>query len=1240
MIIPGFEEFMKKPPHKLLSTTCLGAILATGLCVFAWDAFAANKTWNNAGSTDWTDGANWTGGAPGGADTAIIDLGATGPNVVTTVPTVTDVRVGTTAANGTLNISGGGIVSDTLGYIGLNVGSTGTVTVDGTGSSWTNTSFLIVGNSGTGILNLQNAGSVSSAGAYIGSGNGSSGTLNITSGGQVTSSTAGSIGNAAGATGIATIDGAGSSWTNATDFRVGNNGSGTLTIQNGGQLSNTTQGYIAVGAASNSTATVNGTGSSWTSGSFLSVGYGGTGTLNIQNGGTISSTQGLVGHTVGSIGTATVNGTGSSWANTTGNLTIGNSGTGTLNVQNGGSTTGINAVVGNGNGAVGAATIDGTGSSWTNSSNFYVGNSGTGTLNVQNGGRVSNITGYIGNGVSGIGTATVDGSGSSWTNSSNFAVGNSGTGTLNVQNGGSISDVDGFIGNNAGSTGTATVSGSGSSWTNSNRLYLGSTGTGTLTISNGGSATTGGDAFVGTYASANGTLTINSGASLITSGRGSIGEQTNALGAATINGTGSRWTTSSYFEVGNSGTGTLTVTDSGMLQVSGGTGTTHIATNAGSTGTLNIGADALVAAAAPGTLSTLAVTFGSGTGTLVFNHTDANYTFDPTITGNGTIEAVAGTTILAGDLSGFTGTADLSGGILEYAYGGSSTITATMTGAGTLDLSSGGTTTITSNSAAFAGTTTVNNGSTLSLGGSLGGTLDVSSGGTLKGTGTAEDVTTNTGSVIAPGNSIGTLTVVNLVANPGSTYEVEIETDGTSDLIHATGTATLNGGTVELIPFSGVYKHGLVYTIVTADGGVAGTYDDITLSQPSLFITPTLSYDATNVYATTARSGVSFASVADTNNQRAAAAAADSLDADNLAYAALAGSENTASAQAAFDQLSGEIYAGLQNALIGEQHSIGTMLFDRLDRLGEQTASIEPFKVAYAGDHLHGMVPKGRRMNVWAQGFGSWSNVDGNANSAGVDSNSGGVMLGAEGDLNDAWQGGGAIGYSVTNADSSARASKAQSKNYHAALYAGTHPEEDEPVLRLGANATWHALQSARDIEVNGFSDHTTGDYSAYTAQAFVDVSQPVSMDSNSTLAPFGTLSYTHQSTQEFTERGGDASLNVDGTDSDFVSSTFGLRGSRRFEFDKGDIEHATLNASLGWKHTLGDVTPESSARFASGSDSFTVEGAALASDALVYDTSFTVEASHNLSFGITYSGQLAADAISQSLRGQIKYSF
>ena len=75
-------------------------------------------------------------------------------------------------------------------------------------------------------------------------------------------------------------------------------------------------------------------------------------------------------------------------------------------------------------------------------------------------------------------------------------------------------------------------------------------------------------------------------------------------------------------------------------------GPVTIATNAGATGTLNIGAGAGNPAAAPGTLTAPSVAFGAGTGTLNFNHTSTNYVFAPAISGNGTVNVLAGTTTL------------------------------------------------------------------------------------------------------------------------------------------------------------------------------------------------------------------------------------------------------------------------------------------------------------------------------------------------------------------------------------------------------------------------------------------------------------------------------------------------------------------------------------------------------------------------------------------------------------------
>ena len=123
-----------------------------------------------------------------------------------------------------------------------------------------------------------------------------------------------------------------------------------------------------------------------------------------------------------------------------------------------------------------------------------------------------------------------------------------------------------------------------------------------------------------------------------------------------MTGAGSTWSNSSGVNIGRLGTGTLTIADGGIV-----TGPIVIATNAGSIGTLNIGAGAGSPAAAPGTLNAPSVAFGAGTGTINFNHTSADYVFAPAISGDGTVNVLAGTTMLTG-ANTYSGATNVDGG--------------------------------------------------------------------------------------------------------------------------------------------------------------------------------------------------------------------------------------------------------------------------------------------------------------------------------------------------------------------------------------------------------------------------------------------------------------------------------------------------------------------------------------------------------------------------------------------------
>ena len=111
------------------------------------------------------------------------------------------------------------------------------------------------------------------------------------------------------------------------DLIVGNSGTGTLNVT-GGYVSSK-WGTLGNAAGSVGTATVSS--GTWANSGNLTVGVSGTGTLNV-NGGYVSNLNGILGNFANTVGTATVSS--GTWANS-GNLTVGSSGTGTLTMNGG-----------------------------------------------------------------------------------------------------------------------------------------------------------------------------------------------------------------------------------------------------------------------------------------------------------------------------------------------------------------------------------------------------------------------------------------------------------------------------------------------------------------------------------------------------------------------------------------------------------------------------------------------------------------------------------------------------------------------------------------------------------------------------------------------------------------------------------------------------------------------------------------------------------------------------------------
>ncbi|WKK20035.1 autotransporter outer membrane beta-barrel domain-containing protein [Achromobacter insolitus] len=465
----------------------------------------------------------------------------------------------------------------------------------------------------------------------------------------------------------------------------------------------------------------------------------------------------------------------SPWNLGTSSLTIGNTSTGTLQIGAGGVVSSGSGFVGRQVGSTGNVTVNGIGAQWTAGPGLNIGNFGTGTLGISNGGHVTSTTNtYLGVAAGSSGTLTISGAGSQLNTTGFMRVGQTGTGTVQITNGAVVTNGLGYIGYDTTGVGTVTISGTGSQWNNSAELSVGTTGKGQLTISNGAA---------------------------VSSTLGTIGAGANATGAVTIDGTGSSWTNSGVLTVGNAGSGALTISNNGTVSaVSARAGVT-----AGSQGVINIGAAALAAAAAPGTLTLTgpspSLTLGA-TGGLVFNHTNTGgYVFAPGITGAGKLSTYSGTTILTA-ANNYTGGTTIAGGTLQLGNGSTSgaivgnvanngvltfnrtdsvTFAGLISGSGVVNHNGTGTTILTANN-------TYTGGTTISA-----GTLQLGNGGT---SGAIVGNVVNNGALVFNRSNI--LTLAGQISGSGSVSQVGAGTTVLTGNNTYTGTTTISAGTLQL----------------------------------------------------------------------------------------------------------------------------------------------------------------------------------------------------------------------------------------------------------------------------------------------------------------------------------------------------------------------------------------------------------------------------------------------------------
>ncbi len=521
---------------------------------------------------------------------------------------------------------------------------------------------------------------------------------------------------------------------------------------------------------------------------------------------------------------------------------------------------------------------------------------------------------------------------------------------------------------------------------------------------------------------------------------------------------------------------------------------------------------------------------------------------------------------------------------------------------------------------------TVARGGILAANGRITGTVTVSDGGRLGGTGTVGGIDARSGSTVAAGNSIGTLSVAgNVYLHQGATNEVEINAAGASDLIAATGSARVDGANLTIIAASGAYAAGTTYTFLTAQGGVSGQFSSV--STNFNFLTTAVSLSGTSATLTLARNSTPFSNSATTANQAAAAAAAERLPANHPLYTSILGSLLGENVSLAFETMSGEIYASTPTVLQSQSILLRDAVGARLRQAGGTPGAGQPATAQLAA----GWTP-----TLWMQGVGTWSNFSGNGNATGLEADLGGVLFGIDVPVGPSWTMGLIGGYSQTQYQVSALNSSMSFDTYDIGLYAGGPLG---PVnLALGATYSWNSGTASRTVAFGSFLGANNSSPDAGLTQVFGEVSANFAV-SPLTVSPFLGLAYVHLNMDAVSEVGSAAALSVASSTMDTAYSSLGVRLNAN-RISLGGL-NVSPSLSVGWLHAFGDTASAATASFiAAPAASFSVSGVPIATDAALVRAGFDLQISPASVFSLSYSGQFASSATVNGFNAALTLQF
>jgi fibronectin-binding autotransporter adhesin len=387
--------------------------------------------------------------------------------------------------------------------------------------------------------------------------------------------------------------------------------------------------------------------------------------------------------------------------------------------------------------------------------------------------------------------------------------------------------------------------------------------------------------------------------------------------------------------------------------------------------------------------------------------------------------------------------------------------------------------------------------------------------------------------------------------------------------LDVTGVATLNGGTLEVTGADNGYVSNAHTDVLTAGGGVSGTFDQLVKDSGVVFTATTINYGTNDVWLDTtgldittaaAGAGVSYTPASmgsavrvqgafEQLDAKIAAGDSDSVSGDFLRSAgAFQQSPNLRAAQASLESLSGELHAASAAMTFEAIDASNRALSDRFDALLDARAT--------AGMWMHDLDVGGSMARSGFDGIGV--QLDG-------------WMAGSDRRIGATGVAGFAFGQSNGRQQLDGRADRNRSRSTEGMLYAGWSSGRRYVQGRVGFG---HYRQDvSRQLLLGSDYQGVGTDYNGRYDVAYGESGLHFERGGTQ-LTPFVDLQYARIDRDAFAEQGaGGFGLRAHAQVLDRWQAGFGVRAAHRWDFGGG--RSLDFSARVEWRRTLaahGDV--------------------------------------------------------------------